>query len=408
MKAKDKNKEAELSDFLLYAGGKMTDSERNAFERKLQKDPFASDAAEGFSEISSEVLSGDLIQLENRIKSRINRRNRFIYYRIAASIAILMILSSVYLVIKQAKSGNEISEISATYDTLEISRPEALNEIYVPESKGKTVTGEKKESRAGAEQKQDISPSKSIPVEEVKIQEVQIAEAAKGDEAKDIMVVAADKKMAAAPSAATARTNVAGIQVRGRIISSEDNQPVPGATILVKGSTKGVLTDTGGNFKITLSDDESRTLVANYIGMEAKEFQATDKNDMEVALEPSVAGLSEVVVVGYGAAKKAEAEAEESAYTPPQPVNGQRSFDRYIEENIRKPESMEAGQRAVVVLNFTVKSSGSVDSIRVVRSPGEEFSNEAIRLIKNGPSWKPAVSNGERIDDEVRIRIVFK
>lgn len=406
MKAKDKNKEAELSEFLLYTGGKMTDNERNAFERKLQKDPFSADAAEGFSEISSEDLSGDLIQLENRIKSRVNRRNRFIYYRAAASIAILMILSSVYLVIKQAKSGNEISEISATYDTLEISQPEALNEISVPESKGKTVTWEKKESRAGTEQKQDISPSKSIPVEEVKIQEVQIAEAAKGDEARDIVVVAADKKMAAAPSAATTRMNVAGIQVRGRIISSEDNQPVPGATILVKGSDKGVLTDTGGNFKITLSDDESRTLVANYIGMEAKEFQATDKNDMEVALEPSVAGLSEVVVVGYGAVKKAKA--EESAYTPPQPVNGQRSFDRYIEENIRKPESMEAGQRAVVVLNFTVKSSGSVDSIRVVRSPGEEFSSEALRLIKNGPSWKPAVSNGERIDDEVRIRIVFK
>jgi len=406
MKAKDKNKEAELSEFLKYTHGKMTDSERNTFERKLQKDPFSADAAEGFSEISSEDLSGDLIQLENRVKSRVNRRNRFIYYRVAASIAILMILSSVYLVIKQVKSGNEISEISATYDTLEISRPEALNEISVPESKGKTVTGEKKESREGTEQKQDISPSKSIPVEEVKIQEVQIAEAAKGDEARDIVVVAADKKMAAAPSAVATRMNVAGIQVRGRVISSEDNQPVPGATILVKGSTKGVLTDTGGNFKITLSDVESRTLVANYIGMEAKEFQATDKNDMEVALEPSVAGLSEVVVVGYGAGKKAEA--EESGYTPPLPVNGQRSFDRYIEENIRKPESMEAGQRAVVVLNFTVKSSGSVDSIRVVRSPGEEFSNEAIRLIKNGPSWKPAVSNGERIDDEVRIRIVFK
>lgn len=406
MKAKDKNREAELSEFLRYTGGKMTDSERNAFERKLQKDPFAADAAEGLSEISSEAASGDLLRLETRIKARAGSRKRFIYYRAAASIAVLMILSSVYLIIKQTKSGNEISEISAVYDTIKISRPEPLNEIAAPGTKDKSVNEGKKISRADTEQKQEISPSKSIPVEEIKIQEVKIAEEAKGDEAKDIMAYAADKKMAAAPSAAAARMNAAGIQVRGRIISSEDNQPVPGASIQVKGSTKGVITDTGGNFNITLSDNENRTLVANYIGMETKEFQATGKDDVEVALKPSVSALNEVVVVGYGTTKKDEA--EESGYSPPQPFNGQRSFDRYIEENIRKPESMESGQRAVVVLNFTVISSGVVDSIRVVRSPGKEFSSEAIRLINNGPLWKPAVSNGKNIDDDVRIRIVFK
>jgi TonB family protein len=412
MKAKDKNREAELSEFLRYTGGKMTDSERNAFERKLQKDPFAAEAAEGLSGISPDEASKDLITVEKKIEAIVYGRRRFIYYRVAASIAVLMILSSVYLIIRQTKPESEISEISSDTVTFEISRPQAINEIPVPESKEKTVSREKKESRAGTEQKQDITPVKSLPAEErkpseeLKFQEVQMAKTAKKDDARDIVVVAADKKMAGAPSAFTTKIEAAGLQVSGRLISSEDNQPIPGATIQVKGSTKGVLTDTGGNFKITLSGDESRTLVANYIGMETKEFQATDKNEMEVTLDPSVAALSEIVVTGYGAEKKDEE--EQSFYTPPQPADGQRNFDRYIEDNIRKPESMEAGQRAVVVVNFVVKSSGIIDSIRVIRSPGEAYSGEAIRLIRNGPSWNPAVSNGERIDGEVRIRIVFK
>jgi hypothetical protein len=61
-----------------------------------------------------------------------------------------------------------------------------------------------------------------------------------------------------------------------------------------------------------------------------------------------------------------------------------------------------------VVISFLVRSTAAIDSIKVIRSPGKEFSEEAIRLIRNGPTWKPAERNGEKIDDEVRVRIVFK
>jgi len=43
-----------------------------------------------------------------------------------------------------------------------------------------------------------------------------------------------------------------------------------------------------------------------------------------------------------------------------------------------------------------------------VRSPGRIFSEEAIRLLKEGPEWKPAISNGKTTEDKIRIRIVFK
>jgi TonB family protein len=61
-----------------------------------------------------------------------------------------------------------------------------------------------------------------------------------------------------------------------------------------------------------------------------------------------------------------------------------------------------------VVLSFTVTLNGNLANIKVVRSPGKSFSDEAIRLLQSGPGWKPASENGAIIEDEVRVRIVFK
>ena len=143
--------------------------------------------------------------------------------------------------------------------------------------------------------------------------------------------------------------------------------------------------------------------------MESKEFEAKRDSQVQVKLDPSISALSEVVVVGYGT-KKAKSEKEDvsTGYAPPSPVNGKLNFDKYIKENQHRPDTITTGQRAVVVISFLVRINGSIDSIRIVSSPGKIFSDEAIRLIKSGPSWKPAEDNGKPIEDEVRIRIVFR
>jgi protein TonB len=113
--------------------------------------------------------------------------------------------------------------------------------------------------------------------------------------------------------------------------------------------------------------------------------------------------------VGYGRSKNEAGKKDTLAgYSPPQPVGGQTAFDNYILENLHYPDSTSAGQRVAVVLSFIVHTNGKIDSIRIVRSPGTPFSEEAIRLLKSGPPWKPAMDNGKVIEDEVRMRIVFK
>ena len=241
-----------------------------------------------------------------------------------------------------------------------------------------------------------------------------LAEAQNNDSISEIRPAAfrqSSKDKDIAPTAAVpARAKTfAGLKTSGRVLSSEDNLPVPGSNILKKGTSSGVITDAGGNFSITLPDTNNRTLIANFIGMESKEFDAKRDSQVQVKLDPSISALSEVVVVGYGT-KKAKSEKEDvfTGYAPPSPVNGKSNFDKYIKENQHRPDSITAGQRAVVVVSFLVRINGSIDSIMIARSPGKIFSDEAIRLIKSGPSWKPAEDNGKPVEDKVRIRIVFR
>jgi TonB family protein len=101
-------------------------------------------------------------------------------------------------------------------------------------------------------------------------------------------------------------------------------------------------------------------------------------------------------------------ENNQSGYISPQPVAGSSDFRKYIEENIVRPPGQPQGEEAVAIVSFVVLTTGIIDSIKVISSPGDEFAKEALRLIREGPAWKPAINNGLPIDDEVRLRIVFK
>ena len=195
----------------------------------------------------------------------------------------------------------------------------------------------------------------------------------------------------------------------GKILSSEDNQPLPGVNVHIKGTSTGVITDAAGKFSINLPDSSGVTLIADYIGMAPKEFSPTADTNVEVKLDPSVASLSEVVVTGYGS-KKYDSAYEESSpgHTPPLPSGGKTEFDNYIKANLHRPDSLPTGQRAVVVVSFLVRKDGKIDSIRIIRSPGRLFSDEAIRVLKSGPSWKPALDGETKVEEEVRLRVVFK
>ncbi|MFK5974840.1 MAG: carboxypeptidase-like regulatory domain-containing protein, partial [Flavobacteriaceae bacterium] len=92
-------------------------------------------------------------------------------------------------------------------------------------------------------------------------------------------------------------------EVSGTI--SDANGPLPGASVVVKGTTNGTQSDFDGNY--TLSNAaESATLVFSYIGFKTLEIAINGQSTINVTLEEDAQALDEVVIVGYGSQQKKE------------------------------------------------------------------------------------------------------
>ena len=91
-------------------------------------------------------------------------------------------------------------------------------------------------------------------------------------------------------------------KVTGTVISEEDGLPVVGASILVKGTAVGTVTDMDGKFQLPNGPSSAKTLVISFIGMQSQELPI--KQTMNVILKPDTETLEEVVVLGYGSGKK--------------------------------------------------------------------------------------------------------
>ena len=95
-------------------------------------------------------------------------------------------------------------------------------------------------------------------------------------------------------------TALAQTEISGTVVSSDDGQPVVGASILVSGTQTGTVTNVDGKFR--LSAPAGVKLIVSYVGMVTKTVTAT--NNMKVSLTPDDKNLDEVVIVAYGTAKR--------------------------------------------------------------------------------------------------------
>ncbi|CAH0245600.1 TonB-dependent receptor SusC [Pedobacter sp. Bi27] len=92
------------------------------------------------------------------------------------------------------------------------------------------------------------------------------------------------------------------ITVKGKVIDGGDKTPLPGVTILIKGTQNGTQTDENGNYSI--SAPANATLVFNFVGYTALEQAVNNQTTLNVSLASSTQQLEQVVVVGYGTQRK--------------------------------------------------------------------------------------------------------
>lgn len=209
--------------------------------------------------------------------------------------------------------------------------------------------------------------------------------------------------------------------ITGNVRSVEDDEAIPGVNIVVKGTSVGTVSDIEGNYSIDVPNDEELTLVFAYIGFITEEIEVGNQEAIDINIEPDLTSLSEIVVTGYatqsrknitGAVSTVTMDDLENAsyqYDPPKPVGGSGKFKDYVEENMRYPDSgLEEKIKGTVKLKFTVERNGKLSNIEVLKSMGEDFDKEAIRLLTNGPKWEPAKEKDVAVAKEVKVKIRFR
>ncbi len=95
------------------------------------------------------------------------------------------------------------------------------------------------------------------------------------------------------------------INVQGTITSSEDGLPIPGVSIVQKGTANGTITDIDGKYNLMVP--QGSVLVFSFVGMKAQEVTTTSATTYNVTLDPDVTGLDEVVVTALGISREKKA-----------------------------------------------------------------------------------------------------
>ena len=188
----------------------------------------------------------------------------------------------------------------------------------------------------------------------------------------------------------------------GQVVDEETNEPLPGVNVLRLGSNTGTVTDLDGRFSLVLSD-EADSLAFNSIGYTTKEVTIRAGDSSYVRLTPDTQALSEVVVVGYGESRVSNLE---NSFSGARPIGGRRSFRRYLRDSQRHPADW-SGKVVTVRVRFEVGADGTLRNFSILRSGGEWFDQEAVRLIEDGPAWTAAVRGGEKVALTRIVKVKF-
>ncbi|SDK01848.1 TonB-linked outer membrane protein, SusC/RagA family [Catalinimonas alkaloidigena] len=113
--------------------------------------------------------------------------------------------------------------------------------------------------------------------------------------------------LALPPTVARAQTTpTGGRTVSGTVLSADDNLPVPGVNVLVKGSTAGTITDIDGHYQLPVPSDEA-TLIFSFIGFISQEVPVGSQSTLDVTMQTDTRQLDEIVVTALGIEREKKA-----------------------------------------------------------------------------------------------------
>ena len=164
-----------------------------------------------------------------------------------------------------------------------------------------------------------------------------------------------------------ALSTYAQVSVSGQVLDASDNSPMPGVSVIVRGTTTGTVTDMDGNFALKAA--ESDVLDFSFIGYQSQ--SASPAANLRILLQPESQDLDDVVVIGYGAAKKNDLTGSVTAIKPDAKNHGL----------VTNAQDMISGKIAGVNVTSAGGTPGAGATIRIRGGSSLTASNDPLIVI---------------------------
>ncbi|MCE6991259.1 TonB-dependent receptor [Dyadobacter sp. CY323] len=180
--------------------------------------------------------------------------------------------------------------------------------------------------------------------------------------------------------------------IKGKVSSANDQSPLPGINVLVKGSTAGTTTNAEGAFEIQVGDEA--VLVISGIGYLTQEVAVKRRSQVNVQLSDDTRQLNELVVVGYGTQKKRDLTGSVSSLDS-------RDFNKGVQTSV---DQLISGRSAGVQVTQSSSEPGGGVTIRIRGANSINANNEPLYVIDGLPINNTSVVPSSTVVSETAPR----
>ena len=419
-----------------YLAGTLSHAQTHEFEKAMLDDAVLSDMVEGYELANEKKI--DLIDINNSLsdslQKRITKKETEIYplwkrvpaYIRAASVLLFLGVGSYLLLNKnQDKSIEKLASIPASKEE-KIADAKPIPPIENPVAAKDNIKVEmdkiNTENKKVAIQKPKVKvafdsaiSSANVVVMENK-KEAEIEPEIVTKPAPTVAYESAPTPVQQAPKSAAStavmksedraysrrkspENQVNTNFISGTVLDGDSKEPVSNVSIFSNDKSIGK-TDEKGQFKIADS------LLGNKINLVAPNFENTEININKNAGEPLIIPLkAELIFIDLKNNKTWKYNPSEHSA---QPTISPNDYLKYLKKNLKKPKQAIDNQIVGnVTVEFNVNKEGKLSDFKIIESLGYGCDEEAIRIIKEGPSWMPKVSGGEPRRQRVRQEVNF-
>jgi hypothetical protein len=345
-----------LENLLAYLANKLPSDERYRFERESECDPFDYEALDGFKQLSLPEIQKDLRSLKLNAPSPLPFKS--IKMAMWGLVGVVAVFALVFLIRTISNRPPKLTDNKPVSNTISPVDSSLFKSELTPEEPNSGIQNSQPDEATTPEEPQQVP------------------------------------------------TTVAGsdqiISYRGIIVNVETKRPMPGVEISVKNSSRQTVTGYDGSFSLDLAESTHPVFIARFDGMEEKQFLLKEKAETIYISPENIEKPADQVPMSVRTNRAANPE-----FTAPAPSVGMARYEEYLSRNQKYPEGISNPKVEEIHINFLVKTTGQPIKLQVTKTPGQAFTQEAIRLVLDGPKWNPAIVNGNPSVGDVSLKITF-